>query len=147
MRLDRDDYYMQLARETARRSTCPRRAVGAILVDTERDSLVASGYNGAPKGMPHCDLHGCELDAGGHCQGAVHAEINAVVQAAGGADGATLYVTTLPCRRCMSILINARVARIVYGADYADPTHSDNQTTWVVKAAECVGIELDNITV
>lgn len=130
---------MSIAHQVAARSTCPRRAVGAVLV--MGDDIAATGYNGAPKGLPHCDLHGCSLDSDGHCIGAVHAEVNTIAQATRAPRGATLYVTTLPCRRCMGLLINAGIARIVYAAPYADATHADDQQAWVLNACNVVGID------
>ena len=139
-RPSRDQYFMGLAYGAATRGTCPRRSVGALLV-MDGDNL-STGYNGAPKDMPHCDLHGCELDAGGHCENAVHAENNAITKAMYDKRGSTLYVTTLPCRRCMGMIINAEVARIVYGDEYSDPTHTSNAAAWTLQAAKHVGIEI-----
>jgi len=118
--------------------------VGAVLVLA--GNIAATGYNGAPKGLPHCDLHGCDLDLGGHCVNAVHAEINTIVQTTLRPQGGTLYVTTLPCRRCFGALVNAGVTRIVYASDYSDPTHLDSPSehaAWATQAAVNVGISLE----
>jgi dCMP deaminase len=120
---------MDMARLTAQRSTCVRRAVGAILVRDNR--LLASGYNGAPKGLKHCDELGeClrtkrRVPSGERheiCRG-VHAEQNAIVQAAifgASVTGSTLYSTTFPCIICAKLLINAGIREIVYESQYED---------------------------
>jgi dCMP deaminase len=106
-----------------------RRQVGAVLV--KEQAVLATGYNGAPRGVPHCSETGClrdELDIpSGHrhelCRG-LHAEQNAVIQAAyhGGTSvkGADVYTTTFPCMICTKMLINAGIRRIVYVEGYAD---------------------------
>ncbi|HUU91814.1 MAG TPA: dCMP deaminase family protein [Phycisphaerae bacterium] len=123
-----DAYFMMIAGDVARRSTCLRRHVGAILVVERR--LLATGYNGAPSGVPHCSEVGCLREAmnvpSGErhelCRG-LHAEQNAIIQAAKyGAriDGATLYTTHHPCSICAKMAINAGVVRIVCREDYPD---------------------------
>jgi len=124
-----DDYFMEIAYVVAKRSTCLRRRVGALLVSERR--ILATGYNGPPQGLRHCDeLGGCYRERLGIPSGqrqelcrAVHAEQNAVIQAAvhgvALAD-VTLYCTTQPCVTCAKILINANVRRIVYAGDYPD---------------------------
>jgi len=90
-RPDWDLYFIRIAKEVASRSTCPRAAVGAVIVKDNR--ILATGYNGAPAGEPHCTEVGCDM-VDGHCQRAVHAETNAIAQAAKygiSVDGATLY--------------------------------------------------------
>lgn len=120
-----DQYFMELARLVATRSTCLRRQVGAVLVRDK--TILATGYNGAPRGLAHCgELGGCYRDKMGIKPGegydkcrAVHAEQNAVAQAARvgvATEGSTLYVTTYPCGTCAKLAINAGVQRIVYGA-------------------------------
>jgi dCMP deaminase len=124
-----DDYFMTIAHEVATRSTCLRRRCGAVVVKDRR--LLATGYNGTPKGLRHCEEVGClreqrGIASGSHhelCRG-IHAEQNAVVQAAlyGVAiGGSTLYSTTQPCVQCAKILINAGVTEIVYSEGYPDP--------------------------
>ena len=124
-----DSYFMGIARLVAGRSTCLRRSVGAVLVRDKH--ILATGYNGAPRGLAHCaELGGCYRDQHGipsgqrHevCRGA-HAEQNAIAQAARfgvETDGATLYITNHPCVICAKILINAGIARIVYAEGYPD---------------------------
>jgi len=123
-----DEYFSRIAIEVSKRSTCLRRHVGAILVCDKR--ILATGYNGAPRGLPHCDAVGCLREAKGipsgerHelCRG-LHAEMNAIIQAATHGirvQGATLYSTTFPCSLCARMLINAGVVRIVAQTDYED---------------------------
>jgi dCMP deaminase len=123
-----DEYYMTIAADVARRSTCLRRQVGAILVVDRR--MLATGYNGAPTGVPHCSQSGClrqqmAVPSGERhelCRG-LHAEMNAIIQAAKHGvriDGATLYTTHHPCSMCAKMAINAGVTRIVCREDYPD---------------------------
>jgi dCMP deaminase len=134
MRVSWDRYFMNLAREAASRSTCPRKAVGAVLV---RDKAVlATGYNGSIRGLAHCTEVGCLME-GGHCVRTVHAEANALIQAAQHGvriEGADCYVTASPCWECFKLLANAGVKRIVFGEFYRD------QRIW--EFAEQAGIEL-----
>lgn len=124
-----DDYFMQLARLVATRSTCVRRQVGAVLVNNKR--ILATGYNGAPRGLKHCLDVGCVRDEMGIPSGTraeicrtTHAEQNAIIQCAtyGGvsSEDSTIYVTHQPCSVCTKILINAGVKRIVYEQAYPD---------------------------
>ncbi|MBS0012813.1 MAG: cytidine/deoxycytidylate deaminase family protein [Desulfobacterales bacterium] len=123
-----DDYFMDIANLVARRSTCLRRAVGAVLVKEHR--VLATGYNGAPAKIRHCAEVGClredmNIESGQRhelCRG-IHAEQNAVIQAAyhGVAiRGASLYCTNLPCAICTKMLINAGLTEICYQEGYAD---------------------------
>ncbi|MCP4364264.1 MAG: cytidine deaminase [Planctomycetes bacterium] len=123
-----DEYFLKITREVAQRSTCLRRQVGATLVLEKR--ILATGYNGAPKGMVHCTEIGCLRDKLGIpsgerqelCRG-LHAEMNALLQAASlgtSIEGATLYSTNHPCVLCAKMLINCGVKRIVALSDYPD---------------------------
>ncbi|MCS7182867.1 MAG: dCMP deaminase family protein [Thermoanaerobaculum sp.] len=120
MRVSWDRYFMNLAREAATRSTCPRKAVGAVLV---RDrAVLATGYNGSIRGLAHCTEAGC-LVVNGHCVRTVHAEANALIQAARHGvriEGADCYVTASPCWECFKLLANAGVRRIVFAEFYRD---------------------------
>ncbi len=111
-----------------KRSTCLRNHVGALFVKNKR--LLSTGYNGAPAGLQHCDEVGCAREgvASGTrhelCR-AVHAEQNAIIQAAlhgVSIEGATLYCTHQPCVLCAKMLINARISRVVYSRSYPDDT-------------------------
>ncbi|MGB9848842.1 MAG: deoxycytidylate deaminase [Moorellaceae bacterium] len=129
-RISWDELFMEMARLMARRSTCLRRQVGAVLVKDRR--AIASGYNGPPSGMAHCtDLGGCLREKLGVPSGerqelcrALHAEQNAILQLAItglSGVGATLYVTCQPCFTCAKMLVQLGVVRIVYAGDYPDP--------------------------
>lgn len=127
-RPDWDTYFMGMAKLAARRSSCLRRAVGAVLVKDRR--LLATGYNGAPSGVTHCEVVGClrerlKVPSGERhelCRG-LHAEQNAIIQAAVhgvSIKGATLYCTNHPCSICLKMLINAGITEIVYRDGYSD---------------------------
>jgi dCMP deaminase len=115
-----DDYFMQITFEVAKRSTCPRAAVGAVIVREKR--ILTTGYNGAPMGLSHCTEAGC-LMVNDHCVRTLHAEQNAIIQGAlHGVDvsGSTMYVTHQPCLVCAKMAINAGIERIVYAGQYPD---------------------------
>jgi dCMP deaminase len=121
-----DQYFMEIATVVAKRSTCLRNQVGALFVKNKR--ILSTGYNGAPAGLDHCDLVGCAREnvaSGTHhelCR-AVHAEQNAIIQAALhgiSIEGATLYCTHQPCILCAKMMINARVRKVVYRQSYPD---------------------------
>ncbi|MFA5844898.1 MAG: cytidine/deoxycytidylate deaminase family protein [Coriobacteriia bacterium] len=123
-----DEYFMAIAGQVAGRSTCLRRHTGAVLVKERR--ILATGYNGTPRGLAHCDEVGCLREQRGIASGSnhelcrgIHAEQNAVIQAAKHGiiiDGATCYTTHQPCVLCAKILINAGVVGIVFGEPYPD---------------------------
>jgi len=128
-RITLDEYFMRMAQLVKMRGTCRRRKVGAVIV---RDKMVVStGYNGAPRGVPHCSSEtGCLTDDEAIAQGrrasvcmAAHAEINAIVQAGYNnvsVKGGTLFCTTFPCNFCSKALVNAGVREIVYEEGYPD---------------------------
>lgn len=127
-RIPWDHYFMRIARLVARRSTCIRRKVGAVIVRDKH--ILTTGYNGAPKGLAHCTEIGCLREELGIpsgerveiCRG-IHAEQNALVQAARfgiSLEGGVLYCTTQPCVTCAKLLINAGIERIIYLEGYAD---------------------------
>lgn len=118
---------MQIAHLVATRATCPRRSVGALIVKDRR--IVATGYNGAPAGLPHCPPGGHEHEwptgcmRAGHCIRSLHAEQNALLQAAKigiPCEGATMYVTCQPCNACAKMIVNAGIVRVIYEGDYPD---------------------------
>jgi dCMP deaminase len=133
-RVSWDEYFMNIAREVSTRSTCDRKFVGAVLV---RDKcILATGYNGSIRGLPHCDEEGHLMEEG-HCVRTVHAEANAIVQAARNGvriDGAAIYVTASPCWGCFRLIANSGVTRVVFGEFYRDPKIFD--------FAQRLGIEL-----
>ena len=112
---------MDIAKQVATRATCDRKHVGAVVV---RDrTILSTGYNGSIRGMPHCDEVGHMMESG-HCVATVHAEANAILQAAKNGvriDGATLYTTASPCWPCFKLIANSGCVRIVYGEFYRDP--------------------------
>jgi len=123
-----DQYFMAIARLAATRSTCLRRKVGAVIVRERR--IISTGYNGAPRGLTHCLELGCMREKMGIESGqrhelcrAIHAEQNAVIQAAisgVSVEGGTIYSTTFPCVLCSKIIINAGLKRIVVLEGYPD---------------------------
>jgi dCMP deaminase len=123
-----EEYFMEITRLVAKRSTCLRRQVGAVLVMDKR--ILATGYNGAPSGLAHCLEVGClreekQVPSGERhelCRG-LHAEQNVIIQAAFHGiriQGSTLYCTNLPCAICTKMLINAGVKEIIYDGGYQD---------------------------
>ena len=115
-----DEYFMGICLEVAKRSTCDRARVGAIVVKDKR--ILTTGYNGSPKGLDHCDDAG-HLMANGHCVRTLHAEQNAIIQAAlhgVSTAGSTIYVTHQPCLNCAKMIINAGIRRVVYSGPYPD---------------------------
>lgn len=118
----REELYLAIAQLLRTQSTCQRGQVGAILVADRR--IIATGYNGAPPGMPHCLDSGCDVDpdypAGG-CRRATHAEANVLAFAArgsGGTRGSTLYCTHGPCLKCAQLIISAGVTAVVFQEPY-----------------------------
>ncbi|HEY9062599.1 MAG TPA: cytidine/deoxycytidylate deaminase family protein [Pseudobacteroides sp.] len=128
MRPSWDEYFMDIVDLIKSRSTCIRRQVGALIVKDKR--ILATGYNGAPTGCKHCSDIGCLRDQLNIPSGqrhelcrAIHAEQNAIVQAANSGvslSGGTLYVTIQPCVLCAKMAINAGIKKIVFRGDYPD---------------------------
>lgn len=118
MRPDFDHYFNGMAQVAATRATCTRLKVGAVLVTDNQ--VAATGYNGSAPGMPHCEEAGCDV-VDNHCVRTVHAEMNALAQAARRGvkiEGSTVYTTASPCWDCFRVLVNAGVKRFVYAMDY-----------------------------
>ncbi len=124
-----DEYFMEMAELTAKRSTCMRRNVGAVIVKDKH--AIATGYNGAPRGIAHCEEKGgCLRQQLGVPSGqrhelcrALHAEQNAIIQAASmghSIEGGTIYITHQPCVICAKMIINAGIKRIVVKEGYPD---------------------------
>lgn len=131
-----DTYYMRIANEVKTRSTCTRRQVGAVAVDT-RHRVITTGYNGAPSGMEHCTHDSCvrrrmnipsgqQLDL---CK-AIHAEGNIVLEAGSRLKESTIYCTNQPCTSCFKLLFGAGVNRIVWQEFYPDPYASTLMLEW-----------------
>lgn len=128
---------MAIAREVATRSTCERKHVGAVIV---RDKMIlTTGYNGSIRGLAHCDDEGHMMEDG-HCVRTVHAEANAIVQAARNGirlDGADIYVTASPCFGCFKLIANAGLRRIAFGEFYRDQR--------IYQLSELLGLRLDHV--
>lgn len=133
-----DEYFIAIAVDVATRATCDRLHVGCVLVEPETKAIIATGYNGSVRGQPHCDDEG-HLMEDGHCVRTLHAETNAITQAARrGAriEGATAYITAYPCWGCTKQLLNAGVKRIVFGTRY-------RMDTKVEEACAAAGCKLE----
>ncbi len=133
-----DQYFMNIATEVATRATCDRKHVGAVIVRDK--SILATGYNGSIRGLGHCDEEGHLMEEG-HCVRTVHAEANAIVQAAKhgmGIEGASIYVTASPCWPCFRLIANAGLVRIVFGEFYRDQRIFEFSTR--------IGIELADLS-
>jgi dCMP deaminase len=122
-----DEYFMTITRQVAERSTCSRAKVGAVIVRAR--SIVATGYNGAPAGMAHCLDVGCLIyesrtpngDIEQNCFRTIHAEMNAIAQAARNGsriEGADIYVTHTPCIHCLKVLVNTGIRRVFFERAY-----------------------------
>jgi dCMP deaminase len=133
-RVDWHTYFMNIAHQVATRATCDRKHVGAVIV---RDrTILSTGYNGSIRGMAHCDEVGHDID-GGHCVATIHAEANAILQAAKngvGTDGAELYTTASPCWTCFKLIANAGIRTIYFGEFYRDQKS--------LKVAKQIGVTL-----
>ena len=128
-RLSWDDYFMEITHLVAKRSTCLRRQVGAVIVRDKR--ILATGYNGAPRGLAHCSETGCLREKMGIpsgqkqelCRG-LHAEQNAIIQAALSGvsiQDSQIYSVTRPCVVCAKMIINAGIKRVIFHEGYPDP--------------------------
>ena len=129
---------MDIAAQVATRATCDRKHVGAVVV---RDrTILSTGYNGSIRGMPHCDEVGHMME-NGHCVATVHAEANAILQAAKNGvriDGATLYTTASPCWPCFKLIANSGIERVYFGEFYRDERS--------IQVAKSAGIELVDLS-
>jgi dCMP deaminase len=134
-----DEYFMAIARVVASRSTCDRKHVGAVIA---RDKMIlATGYNGSIRGLAHCDDVGHMMEDG-HCVRTVHAEANAIVQAARNGvrlDAGEIYVTASPCFGCYKLIANAGLRRIVFGEFYRDER--------IFSLSEELGIQLSHLPI
>ena len=128
---------MDITLDVSRRATCLRAQVGAIIVKDKR--ILTTGYNGAPKGLPHCLDEGCEM-VDGHCVRSLHAEQNAIIQAAQHGitlAGGTIYTTHQPCHTCAKMIINAGLERVVYAGHYPDER--------AMKYLQTAGVQVDHL--
>ncbi len=134
-----DDYFMDIARVVATRATCDRKHVGAVLVRDK--TILSTGYNGSIRGLPHCTEVGHMMEEG-HCVATVHAEANAIIQAAKNGvaiEGAVIYTTASPCWPCFKLIANSGCKRIVFGEFYRDNR--------IFEFAKQIGIELTELKV
>lgn len=115
-----DDYFMAIAKIIATRGTCDRLRAGAVLVKDKR--IIATGYNGSPPGLPHCDGDAGHLMEEGHCVRTIHGEHNAILQAAklpgASTEGSILYTLYNPCIHCAKYVVAAGIKRVVIGKIY-----------------------------
>ena len=131
------DYFMNIAREVATRSTCVRKHVGTVIV--REKTILSTGYNGSIKGLPHCDEVGCEM-IDGHCVRTTHAEANAIVQAAKNGiqiNQSEIYVTASPCYDCFKLIANAGINVIYYDEFYRDKR--------IIEKSKEIGIQLASL--
>lgn len=136
-RISWENYFMNIAKEVATRSTCDRKHVGAIIVRGK--TILSTGYNGSIRGLPHCDTVGHEME-NGHCIRTIHAEANAIVQASRHGiqiENAEIYITASPCYNCFKMIANAGINRIYYGEFYRDER--------IIDLAKKLGVELVHI--
>ena len=134
-----EEYFMSIAKQVASRSTCDRKHVGAVIVRDK--TILSTGYNGSIRGMPHCDEVGHMIE-NEHCIATIHAETNAILQAAKNGvmiDKGEIYITASPCWPCFKMLANAGIKKVYYGEFYRDERIFD--------VAKKLGIELTHIKV
>lgn len=137
----RDDwntYFMKIARQVATRSTCDRKHVGAVIVRDK--NILSTGYNGSIAGMPHCDDVGHMMEDG-HCVATIHAEANAILQAAKHGvriEGADIYITASPCWNCFKLIANSGIRKIYFDEFYRDER--------IFEVARQTGIELIDLS-
>ncbi|HTL71057.1 MAG TPA: dCMP deaminase family protein [Candidatus Eisenbacteria bacterium] len=136
-RADWDEYFMDIARVVSSRSTCDRKFVGAVIVRDK--TILSTGYNGSIRKLEHCDQVGHMME-NDHCVATIHAEANAILQAAKNGvriEGGTMYTTASPCWQCFKLIANAGILRICFGEFYRDER--------IFKIAKTIGIELSKL--
>lgn len=137
-RVDWHTYFMNIATQASTRSTCERKHVGAVIVRDK--TILSTGYNGSIRGMPHCDDVGHMME-NDHCVATVHAEANAIIQAAKNGvriEAAEIYTTASPCWNCFKLIANAGIRTIYYGEFYRERRS--------VELAAQLGIKLVDLT-
>ncbi len=133
-----DEYFMNIAVQAATRATCDRKHVGAVIVRDK--TILSTGYNGSIRGLPHCDEAGHVME-NDHCVATVHAEANAIIQAAKNGtsiDRADIYVTASPCWNCFKLIANSGIKRIVFLEFYRDER--------IMSVAKQIGIVLQQVS-
>jgi dCMP deaminase len=119
-RKDWHEYFMDIAQMISTRSTCDRKHIGAVIVKDK--TILSTGYNGSIRGRAHCSEIGCDME-NGHCIATIHAEANAIIQAAKNGvaiDGAEIYTTASPCWNCFKLIANSGIKKIYYNEFYRD---------------------------
>ena len=137
-RVSWEEYFMNIAREVATRSTCDRKHVGAVIVRGK--TILATGYNGSIRGLAHCDEAGHEME-NTHCVRTIHAEANAIVQSARHGvrlEDSEIYVTASPCYDCFKLIANAGINKIFFGEFYRDEQ--------IMEHAKELGIQLVDLS-
>ena len=132
------EYFMNIAQEVSTRSTCNRKAVGAVIVRGK--TILSTGYNGSIKGADHCDDAGHEME-NDHCVRTIHAEGNAIVQAARHGiriENSEIYVTASPCYDCFKMIANAGINKIYFGEFYRDER--------IIEHAEKLDVQLSDLS-
>lgn len=121
MRHSHDEYYMEIVSTVSSRSTCTRRSVGCVIVDSG-NHIISTGYNGVPRGGVHCTNKRCQ--GAFYSQGerlddcrAIHAEVNAICQSPS-KDIVTIYISCSPCMNCMKMILSTTCRRIVFSSVY-----------------------------
>lgn len=130
-------YFMKIAQQVATRSTCDRKHIGAVIVRDK--TILSTGYNGSIRTLAHCDEAGHMME-NGHCVRTVHAEANAIAQAAKNGvavDQSEIYITASPCWTCFKLLANAGIVKVFFGEFYRDER--------IFKAAKLATIQLKHI--
>lgn len=138
-RLSWDEYFISIAKDVSSRSTCVRKHVGVVIVNDSKH-ILTTGYNGSIRGLEHCSDVGC-LMVDNHCVRTIHAEANAICQAA--VNGVSLnnsvaYVTVSPCWNCFKLMVNAGIKTIIVGESYSDT----KQNSMVEEHSKLIGIDL-----
>jgi len=139
MRISRERMYMDIAHALAKRSTCYRSNVGAVIVSPDGWTITGTGYNGAAAGEPHCLGNRCLINLEGGCSKAVHAEINAIKRVNDWQSGQWLFTTRSPCRECASAIYNSSIIDRVY---FDEPYRDSSPIEWMLSG----GIEIYRIT-
>ena len=136
-RKDWHEYFMDIAKMVATRSTCNRKHIGAVIVKNK--TILSTGYNGSIRGRAHCSEIGCDME-NGHCVATIHAEANAIIQAARNGvaiDGAEIYTTASPCWNCFKLIANSGIKKIFYHEFYRDER--------IIRISAEIGLELIHI--
>ncbi|MHA2244480.1 MAG: deoxycytidylate deaminase [Candidatus Hodarchaeales archaeon] len=132
-----ENYFMQIAKQVATRSTCDRKRIGAVIVRDK--TIISTGYNGSIRSLAHCNDAGHMME-NGHCVRTVHAEANAIAQAAkNGVDvnQSEIYITASPCWTCFKLIANAGIIKVIFGEFYKDER--------IFEAAELANIQLKHL--